>query len=336
MSPNVQNVPDSNAAASVSVILPVYNGSTYLREAIDCILAQTYANFELIIIDDGSTDNSSEIIAKYTDSRIKFYRQENQGLAATLNKGISLASGIYIARQDQDDVSLPERFCKQVEFLKSNPDYGMVGTWADIWTIGGPSGRIHKHPTESPLLKLKLLFTNPFVHSSIMMRKTILDEVGGYTNNPARHPPEDYELWSRIARICEVANIPESLVIYREVGGSMSRSADRQFWEKVVTIGSENIFHMLDKRCDLTIARTIVRLVHCVEDPNEQPNFRKITKMMLEIYRIMSKQYPSHRDSVRKLLKTYYHTMLGHYFAPGMNHFLRKLLVFFRSPWLFK
>ena len=117
----------------VSVVLPVYNGAKYLRDAIDSMLAQSYANFELIIIDDGSTDDSINIISAFNDPRIRLYSQENQGLAATLNRGITLAKGAYIARQDQDDVSLPNRLSKQAAFLETNPDYGMVGTWASIW-----------------------------------------------------------------------------------------------------------------------------------------------------------------------------------------------------------
>ena len=125
---------DSFLKTLISVILPVYNGSEYLTESIDCILNQTYSNFEFIIIDDGSTDDSAAIIANYTDVRIRFYSQQNQGLASTLNRGISLANGNYIARQDQDDVSLPNRFAQQVAFLEANPEYGMVGTWAAIWS----------------------------------------------------------------------------------------------------------------------------------------------------------------------------------------------------------
>ena len=105
----------------ISVILPVYNGSLYLKESIDSILNQTYTNFELIIINDGSKDNSEEVIKSYNDDRIKYLSQENRGLAATLNIGIKLTNGIYIARMDQDDISLPERFKKQI-FL-SLPNY---------------------------------------------------------------------------------------------------------------------------------------------------------------------------------------------------------------------
>jgi len=225
----------------ISVILPVYNGSSYLREAIDSTLGQSYPHFELIIINDGSTDDSASIISSYSDPRLRFYQQENQGLATTLNRGISLAAGAYIARQDQDDVSLPQRIEKQIAFLEANPDYGMVGTWAAIWEGTMPTERSHKHSPENFKLKFDLLFNNPFVHSSMMIRKSVLEVVGGYSTDRNRQPPEDYELWSRVARQFKVANIPEVLHIYREMPQSMSRTGDNPFIRHVLNINTENL-----------------------------------------------------------------------------------------------
>jgi glycosyltransferase involved in cell wall biosynthesis len=225
----------------ISVILPVYNGSRYLNESINCILRQRYTNFELIIIDDGSTDDSASIIAAYTDPRIRFYSQENQGLSSALNQGLSLANGIYIARQDQDDVSLPDRFARQVAFLEANPDYGMVGTWAAIWEETKLTDRLHRHDTDNLQLKFDLLFDNPFVHSSMMIRKDVFNTVGVYCTDKNRQPPEDYELWSRIAREYRIANIPEVLHIYREMPKSMSRSGDNPFLKHLLKINAENL-----------------------------------------------------------------------------------------------
>jgi glycosyltransferase involved in cell wall biosynthesis len=225
----------------ISVILPVYNGSLFLREAIDSILAQTYANFELIIFNDGSKDNSASIVKSYSDTRIRFYQQENQGLAVTLNNCISVSNGKYIARQDQDDISLPDRLVKQVEFLENNHGYGMVGTWAEIWEGETPSARFHKHSANNLELKFDLLFNNPFVHSSMMVRKSVFDEIGGYATDQERQPPEDYELWSRIARKFKVANLPETLHIYREMPQSMSRTGDNPFLRHLLKINVENL-----------------------------------------------------------------------------------------------
>ncbi len=225
----------------VSVVMPVYNGERYLREAVESILNQTFSDFEFIIIDDGSSDISADIVRSFRDERIRFNQQENQGLAATLNRGIEVARGEYIARQDQDDISLPERLAKQVKYLDSHPECGMVGTWAEIYLEEKKTERAHRHPSDNITLQYELLFNNPFVHSSMMLRKSALEQVGRYSTDRERQPPEDYELWSRIARNYEVANIPEILQIYREIPGSMSRTGLSPFLNQLVTISAENI-----------------------------------------------------------------------------------------------
>ncbi|MES2209896.1 MAG: glycosyltransferase family A protein [Chloroflexota bacterium] len=226
---------------TVSVILPAYNCPAYIGEAVESMLAQTFEDFELIVIDDGSTDETPEVVRRYRDPRIQFVSQANVGLAATLNRGIAMARGELIARQDQDDRSLPERLAKQVAFMATHPDHALVGTWAEIWREQAPTGRIHTHPADDADLKYLLLLNNPFVHSSVMLRRAAIQQVGGYTTDPARQPPEDYELWSRIARQFAVANLPEVLHVYREVRGSMSRSGPSPFLDRLVTICAENI-----------------------------------------------------------------------------------------------
>jgi len=231
----------------VSVILPVFNGEKYLAEAVESILAQSYQRFEFIIIDDGSKDKSLSVIKKFKDDRIKVYSQTNKGLAKTLNRGIGLSKGIYLARQDQDDFSYPKRLEKQVSFLNKNPKCGLVGTWAEIWEGNNKkTHRYHKHPSTNKLLQFFLLFNNPFVHSSVMIRKTALKEVGLYSTDKSRQPPEDYELWSRIAQKYELANIPEVLHAYREIPKSMSRSK-LGFKSKVIKISRENLGRALGK-----------------------------------------------------------------------------------------
>lgn len=273
----------------VSVIFPVYNGATYLREAIESILNQTYNNIELIIINDGSKDDSAAIIVTYLDPRIRFYRQANQGLAATLNRSIGFAQGEYIARQDQDDISLPQRFEKQVAFLQTHPDHGMVGTWAEIIEGTKKTGRAHRHPSESAVLKFNLLFNNPFVHSSMMVRKKVFEKVGLYSTDKTRQPPEDYELWSRVAREFEVANIPEPLVVYREMPGSMSRVGENPFLERVINLSIENLTWALGRTEPDTHIADLAALAHYARHRlSPAPDYTEIVRLVREAARDMA------------------------------------------------
>lgn len=249
----------------VSVLLPVYNAGAYLAEAIESILSQTYRNFELIIINDGSTDDSATIIDRYNDPRILSIQQLNQGLAATLNRAINIASGIYLARQDADDFSYATRLEKQVKFLESNPDYGLVGTWSEIFEEYSKTEREHRHPTENISLCFNLLFDCYFVHSSVMLRKSVFDTVGLYSVEQSRQP-EDFELWSRVLKngSFKFANLPEILVCYREVPQSLCRSNAIPFLENIVTFCSENLAWAADvSETDPTVT-DIAALIHNV------------------------------------------------------------------------
>ena len=221
--------------------MPVYNGLPYLSASIDSVLNQTFTDFELIIINDGSTDESRSVLDNIKDPRVRCFSQANRGLAATLNRGIELSNGQFIARQDQDDISFPERLQSQLAFLKLHPEIGMVGTAAEIWVDNAPSGRVLRHSTSDPALKFDLLFDNYFVHSSILIRRSVLDSIGGYSEDKSRQPPEDYELWSRVMRRFEIANLPDVLIAYREVSTSMSRIGKNPFKPTLIKIGNENL-----------------------------------------------------------------------------------------------
>lgn len=246
----------------VSVVLPVFNGAESLARAIESVCIQDVPAMEVILLDDGSKDRSWEIIASYPDSRIRSKRHANVGLAPTLNRGIASSRGRYIARQDQDDLVLPGRFAKQLAFLEENPDVAMVGTWAHIYAGDAPTARYHRHPCSNGALQLELLFNNSFVHSSVMIRVAVLREVGGYCEDKSLQPPEDYELWSRIARRYLVANLPEVLTVYREVPGSMSRAIDSPFLKNVIRISSENLHGLLAARYESNDCRLLAELYH--------------------------------------------------------------------------
>lgn len=252
----------------VSVVMSVYNGARDAPQAIDCILSQTYKDLELIAIDNGSTRDDTratlqKIASQRPDPRLRVIcLDHNIGLAGALNHGIGLAHGEFVARQDHDDVSRPTRIEKLVALFDQNPRLGLAGTRAEIWVGETPDGRAHDHPEANIDLQFSLLFNNPFVHSSVMMRRSALDAVGLYATDPARQPPEDYELWSRIARRFEVANVPERLLVYREVANSMSRVGANPFQDKLVVLASENIAWWCGLESPDEVCVAVAALIH--------------------------------------------------------------------------
>jgi glycosyltransferase EpsE len=208
----------------ISVIMGVYNDDTHIANAIDSILNQTYEDFEFIICDDGSKDQSVNIVNDYmkNDSRIKLLKNEkNLGLAASLNRCIDVAQGEYIARMDSDDVSLPTRFEKQVKFLDENPEIMIVGTAVDLFDETGIFGERFLNNDYSAINVFK---ENFFVHPTVMMRKSILIDVNGYTVASYTYRTEDYDLW---CKLCEKGyrgyNLNEKLLLYREDKGSFKK-----------------------------------------------------------------------------------------------------------------
>ena len=206
--------------------MSVYNAEKYLEEAIDSILTQTYTNFEFIIINDGSTDSSLEKIEKYMkkDERIVLISRENKGLPYSLNEGIDIAKGEYIARMDADDISLPTRFEEQIEFMENDLDIGISGTWAE--TFGeNRKNKILKYPKYHNELKTRLLFSVCFAHPTVMIRKNILD-INNLEYNLNYANAQDYELWNNISQVTKMANIQKVLLKYRISSNSITSVAD--------------------------------------------------------------------------------------------------------------
>ncbi len=203
----------------VSVILPAYNSEKYIDESINSILNQTFTDFELIILNDGSTDKTPEIIQKYADSdkRIIFVNnRENRGLIAVLNQGLDMARGEYIARMDSDDISLPERFDKQVKYLDQNPDVGVLGTKIQGFGVIDAAG------IQIPVVTaIDMLKDNYIAHPSVMVRKSIIDKYN-LRYNPDYIHCEDMELWSRMIFLTKIHNIMEILLMYRITGNNIS------------------------------------------------------------------------------------------------------------------
>jgi len=197
----------------VSVALPVFNAGMYLSEAIDSILNQTFSDFELIIINDGSTDDSLSLLREYEgrDSRIVLISRENRGLVSTLNEAVDLARGTWLARMDQDDIALPHRFERQLAWLEES-DADICGSWAKLF--GTKDSRILKHAQTDEAIKLEMLFGTTFAHPSVMMKTEYLKQL---RYDKAWEKCEDYDLWERAARAgWKMGNVPEVLLLYRQ------------------------------------------------------------------------------------------------------------------------
>lgn len=212
---------------TISVVMSVFNGSNFLPEALDSILGQSFRDFEFVIINDGSTDNSLAILESYqrTDKRIRLFSQPNMGLISSLNRGCWLARGKYIARMDADDVAIRDRFAQQVAFMEANPSIGIVGSAVQMIDANGALLRVVRYPEKNSELQGALIQSNVFWHPTVVLRVDVLKSVGGYRNLSCA---EDYDLWLRVAESCDLANLRSVLLKYRIHPQQVSQRQDEQ------------------------------------------------------------------------------------------------------------
>lgn len=209
-----------NTTPKITVLLPVYNCEMYVQTAVESILNQTFTNFEFLIIDDASTDATVSIIKKLDDSRIQLIEKPvNSGYTNSLNYGLQIAKGQYIARMDGDDISMPERFAQQIAYLESHPDVVVCGT---TYKIVGNDKRITL-PEHHEAIKIGLLWGNCILHPSVLIRKKVLDDFS-IRYDTSKEPAEDYDMWVRLLSIGKLHNLQEVLLKYRVYGNQVSRT----------------------------------------------------------------------------------------------------------------
>ena len=222
----------------VSVVLTAYNSGRFIGQAIQSILVQTFTDFEFIIIDDCSKDNTWEVILEYAtrDARIVALKNEkNLNLARSLNKGIAIAKGKYIVRMDHDDISVPSRLEKQVAFLEENSDVGILGSSMEIIDEQGKVIGLRKYNLTDESIRRHIFLYSPFCHPATAIRKNVL-ELAGYYNHEF-NPAEDYELYFRIGMCAKFANLDEALLRYRVVKGtSMTTGSTRKLERTTIAI----------------------------------------------------------------------------------------------------
>jgi len=238
---------NDNAQPRVSVLMAVYNGVPYVRQAVESILAQTMTEFEFIIVDDASTDGTVGVLTEYAaaDERIRVLTNaQNSGLTASLNVGLRVARAAFIARQDADDVSLPDRLAAQVACLDADSDLVLVGTAATV--IDGASRCMQRMPLplSDAAMRWQMLFANPLCHSAAMFRRECNGAAVSY--DESFQCAQDYELWSRLQEHGQMRNLPEALVKLRRHGASISATQRAEQARLARQVSSANMCALLD------------------------------------------------------------------------------------------
>jgi glycosyltransferase involved in cell wall biosynthesis len=269
--------------------MPVYNAGNDLTEAIQSILNQTYRDFEFVIVNDGSTDQSLNVLQSFQDTRIRIINNEsNKGLIASLNIGLEKCIGEYIIRMDQDDISLPQRIEKQVEFLDNNPEYGLVGTWFEDFGEQIES-KVVKYSSDDTEIRIRHLYQTHISHPTAAIRTSVLRK------NELRFDPEyvhgeDYEFWVRISEYCKLSNIQELLVLKRDHPKNISNKyaqtmqdtcnkvKQKQFRSMGIELSIEEInlygkFANVDWGLDSSEMKQLQVLLEKIATANEQSGF---------------------------------------------------------------
>jgi glycosyltransferase involved in cell wall biosynthesis len=234
----------------ISVLMAVRDGAPHLQASLASLFAQSLGDFELIVIDDGSQDGTSGILDAFEDRRlVRLHNPEPLGLAGALNRGLEIARGDYIARQDADDISHPEHLALQLAFLEANPKVALLGTAYDVIDEGGRYIETQRQPQDDLAIRWQMLFHNAFCHSSVMIRRAALEERRLRYN--AQLPfAQDYDLWSRLLETNAGANLPRPLVSLRLHAGSMSGSGKTAQQDIATRIAAEAIRSLLGRALD--------------------------------------------------------------------------------------
>ena len=230
-------------SAAVTVLMPVFNGEAFVAEAIESILGQTWTDFELVIVDDGSTDSSPRILESFRDPRIRVITSPaREGIAQALNRGLAATSASLVARQDADDISHPTRLERQLAFLEANPSVVLVGTQVRVIDARGRVSRPPgwRRPLTHAGIRFQSMFDNPFIHGSVVFRR---EPVGFY--DTAFRSAEDFDLWSRVAAHHRVANLPEELVDHRMHADSMAAAFGSDHFTRERAVIERNVRDML-------------------------------------------------------------------------------------------
>ncbi len=284
----------------VSVILPVFNTEKYIAKSIQSILDQTFTNFELIIINDGSTDNTETIIKRFRDPRIVYVENPgNKGLIFSLNRGIDVARSDIIARMDADDVAIGSRLKKQYEFLLSHPDYGLVASQVQLIDENGKYLEIWKDAKHEEDIFYKLHFVNVLYHSTVMFRRKLVQDLGGYDKD-ALHM-EDYALWLKLSKKTKIYQFNEVLVNLRILNESISRKHKKIQHDNVVKVVKEGLFNLTAKEfSDKEINALMINRHNGTDFRSLVENLNLINKSIFTVEEKIIKRFDYNTAKLRK------------------------------------
>jgi glycosyltransferase involved in cell wall biosynthesis len=286
----------------VSMLMATYNGEKFLADAVNGILRQSFEDFEFIIINDGSTDGTAQVLANFRDQRIRVIcNPGNLGIGAALNRGLAECRGEFVALQDHDDLSQPDRFGKQVAFLETHPRVGVVGSPVKVIDESGRAFSYWAAPSESVDIKWCLLWGNALSHTSLMIRRGLIGEVGGYSEDPTYRFCEDYEFISRMALLCDLANFEEPLVFGRQHPGSASQRGAIQQQRGAEEVARHNVTWLLGSAVPDTAWHSLRRL-----PLNWASLSAKEAREAFALYEVIRKAFACRyldRDSTRRVLR---------------------------------
>jgi glycosyltransferase involved in cell wall biosynthesis len=299
----------------VSVLMSVYNGEKFLRESIESILDQTFKDFEFLIIDDASTDSSKEIILSYSNPRIRLVENAtNLGLTKSLNIGLKLAQGEFVARMDSDDVSLPERLEKQIAFLDKHPDFALAGSSSETIDENGNVIRLNQESFSPEEIFYRLHFGNVFPHASVMFRKGAVGSIGGYDETFLQ--AQDFDLWNRLSKKFPIGKLDDILIRWRDSKRNIShqkQSSQTNFADMVFHRHMQTLFP--GEKIDF-------REIQCFHDINIL-GWSK-TKITLRKIRLLQK---IHKQIIMDVPGYIHHRKLKKVFSQRLIIYLKKNLL---------
>ena len=282
---------------AVTVLMSVYNGERFVGRAIESILRQTWADFEFLIVNDGSADRTREIIASFRDPRIKLVDNPvNLGLTRSLNRALALARGEFVARQDADDLSHPTRLAEQLAFMRSNPDLALVGTQVRVID---EQGRVCRRPgwkraVADAAIRFQLMFDNAFIHSSVLFRREIVwGRLGGY--DVGFPTGQDFELWSRVAARYPVCNLPRPLVDYCARAGSTAARYGKDHLGLSRAVVAANLYRYLELTHVPDEWPRLISIMHLAPAPGVETELVKLAAVAGEIFDRFIERHPEEK-----------------------------------------